>query len=74
MCSTIVKVKIYPDLENTIIAEVNTALVKEVLEVLKASLRLQGQYAIVKNNKILSNDEFINNQDEILLIPIVESG
>lgn len=70
----IIKVKIYPDFENTIVTEIDTALVKEVLEVLKASLRLQGQYAIVKNGKILSNDEYISNQDEIMLVPIVEGG
>ncbi|MGC8975661.1 MAG: MoaD/ThiS family protein [Thermoprotei archaeon] len=49
-------------------------LVKEVLEVLKASLRLQGQYAVVKNSRILSDNEYISDQDEIVLVPIVEGG
>ena len=70
----IIKVKIYPDLKNIIVTEVNTMLVKEVLEVLKASLRLQGQYAVVKNGRILSDNEYISDQDEIVLVPIVEGG
>ena len=70
----IIKVKVYPDLKNIIVTEVNTMLVKEVLEVLKASLRLQGQYAVVKNGRILSDNEYISDQDEIVLVPIVEGG
>lgn len=69
-----IKVKIYPDLENVVTVEVSTTVVKDVLEVLKDSLNLQGQYALVKNGRILSSDESICSNDEIVLIPIVEGG
>jgi sulfur carrier protein ThiS len=69
-----IKVRVYPDLENVVIVEVNTLVVKEVLEVLKELLRLQGQYAIVKNGRILSNDEHISDDDDITLIQVVEGG
>jgi len=71
---TIIKVKVYPDLKNTVIVEVNTRVVKEALEALKDLLKLKGQYAIVKNGRILSNDEYISDDDEIMLVPIVEGG
>ncbi len=69
-----IKVRVYPDLENVMVVEVNTLVVKEVLEVLKDLLRLQGQYAIVKSGRILSNDEYISNDDDITLIQVVEGG
>jgi sulfur carrier protein ThiS len=69
-----IKVRVYPDLENVVTVEVNTLVVKEVLEVLKELLRLQGQYAIVKNGRILSNDEYISDDDDITLIQVVEGG
>jgi len=69
-----IKVRVYPDLENVVTVEVNTLVVKEVLEVLKDLLRLQGQYAIVKNGRILSNDEHISDDDDITLIQVVEGG
>lgn len=74
MFLTIIKVKVYPDLKNTVIVEVNTRVVKEALEALKDLLKLKGQYAIVKNGRILSNDEYISDDDEIMLVPIVEGG
>ncbi len=69
-----IKVRVYPDLENVVTVEVNTLVVKEVLEVLKDLLSLQGQYAIVKNGRILSNDEYISDDDDITLIQVVEGG
>jgi sulfur carrier protein ThiS len=69
-----IKVRVYPDLENVVTVEVNTLVVKEVLEVLKDLLRLQGQYAIVKNGRILSNEEYISDDDYITLIQVVEGG
>jgi sulfur carrier protein ThiS len=69
-----IEVRVYPDLENVVTVEVNTLVVKEVLEVLKDLLRLQGQYAIVKNGRILSNDEYISDDDDITLIQVVEGG
>lgn len=69
-----IKVRIYPNLENTVVVEVNTTVVKEVLEVLKDLLNLRGQYAIVKSGRILGNDEYISEDDEIMLVPIVEGG
>jgi len=69
-----IEVRVYPDLENVVTVEVNTLVVKEVLEVLKELLRLQGQYAIVKNGRILSNDEYISDDDDITLIQVVEGG
>ncbi|MEM3863983.1 MAG: MoaD/ThiS family protein [Metallosphaera sp.] len=71
---TIIKVKVYPDLESTVIVEVNIRVAKEALEALKDLLKLKGQYAIVKNGRILSNDEDISDNDEITLVPIVEGG
>lgn len=71
---TTIKVRIYPNLENAVVVEVNTTVVKEVLETLKDLLNLRGQYAIVKNGRILGNDEYISKDDEIMLVPIVEGG
>jgi len=69
-----IKVRIYPDLKNVMVIEVNTLSVKEVLETLKDVLKLQGQYVIVKNGKILGDEEYISNHDEITLVPVIEGG
>ncbi|MFN3268277.1 MAG: MoaD/ThiS family protein [Zestosphaera sp.] len=69
-----IKVKIYPDLENAMTVEVSTTVVKDILEFLKDSLNLRGQYALVKNSRILSSDESVSSGDEVVLIPVVEGG
>ncbi|MEO3992811.1 MAG: MoaD/ThiS family protein [Desulfurococcaceae archaeon TW002] len=73
-CLATIKVKIYPDFENVVTVEVSTTVVKDVLELLKDTLNLRGQYALVKNDRILSSEENVSNGDEILLIPVVEGG
>lgn len=69
-----IKIRVYPDIENTITVEVGTTVVKEVLKILKDLLNLQGHYAVVKNGRILSDDEHLRDCDEIMLVPIVEGG
>lgn len=69
-----IKVKIYPDLENAVTIEVSTTVVEDLLEFLKDSLNLRGQYALVKNGRILSSDESVGSGDEVVLIPVVEGG
>ncbi|MEM4830758.1 MAG: hypothetical protein QW417_07965 [Zestosphaera sp.] len=69
-----IKVKVYPDLEKTVVVEVDNTKAKEVIETLKNLLNLQGQYVLVMNGRIMNNDEYVDDHYVITLVPIVESG
>jgi len=69
-----IRVKIYPDTSEIHILEVSESKASLLLEYLKSILALKGHYVLVKNNKILSEDEEIKDGDEIIVIPIVNGG
>jgi len=69
-----IKVKVYPDLEKTVVVEVDNTKAKEVIETLKNLLNLQGQYVLVMNGRIMNDDEYVDDHYVITLVPIVESG
>ncbi|MEM1900409.1 MAG: hypothetical protein QXN90_07665 [Zestosphaera sp.] len=69
-----IKVKVYPDLEKTVVVEVDNTKAKEVIETLKNLLNLQGQYVLVMNGRIMNDDEYVDDHHVITLVPIVESG
>lgn len=69
-----IHVKIYPDTNEIHILEVSESKASLLLEYLKSILALKGHYVLVKNNKILSEDEEIKDGDEIIVIPIVNGG
>lgn len=69
-----IRVKIYPDTSEIHILEVSESKASLLLEYLKSILALKGHYVLVKNNKILSENEEIKDGDEIIVIPIVNGG
>jgi molybdopterin converting factor small subunit len=69
-----IRVKIYPDTSEIHILEASESKASLLLEYLKSILALKGHYVLVKNNKILSENEEIKDGDEIIVIPIVNGG